>query len=192
MRARLRIWLAVAVALSAAVPAVVLSATAPAGASPVGYTLTATVVAVTFDDGVPVCRLNQIDLATGALTPLPTADPDACVNDLTMSPDGRVFGIQLQCGGELCLDDDDAPLFAGGQSVQQIDSEVHLIEFDLTTGAPTDLGAITGGPATTFVESPVGFGGLTFDKDGNLFVEMVGENLPCAGAAFCLYRVDPA
>ena len=191
MRTRLRIWLAGVAALAAAAPAVVLSAAVPAGASPVGYTLLVTVVEVTMDGGIPTCQLNQIDLATGALTPLPTSDPDACVDDLTMAPDGRVFGIQLQCGGELCLDTG-AASFAGEQAVQQIDEEVHLIQFDLTTGAPTDLGAITGGPATTFIESPISFGGLTFDKDGNLFVEMVGESFPCFGNAFCLYRVNPA
>jgi hypothetical protein len=214
MRARIRRGFALLLALAAAAPALILTTAAPAGASPVGYTLVTEVLELLEVGPEPdvdgaaepegdvgaqqfaECTLAQVDLATGTVTELSHTGEDACVDDLTMAPDGRIYGIQQQCEGELCeFDLDDLGSQEFGAETHLTGLEVHLIQFDPATGVPTDLGAINGpaalGPGL-FFPSPLGFGGLTFDKDGNLYVEMVGDAPPCEGDAFCLYRVDPA
>ena len=213
MRTRVRAVLASLVALSATVPAVILTTAAPASASPVGYTLLVTDIAIdAAEDGTTTttgdvsaqqfaeCQLAQVDLGTGVVTPLSHNGEDACVDDLTMSPDGRVFGIQQQCFDgeviEICPFfplEEGAAATDGFGATQFEDVQVHLIEFDPATGVPTDLGAINGTALTSFIiPTPLGFGGITFDEDGNLYVEMIGEEAPCSGNAYCLYLVDPA
>jgi hypothetical protein len=66
---------------------------------------------------------------------------------------------------------------------------VHLVRFDTTTGAVTDLGAIGTAGATL---SGRAAGGITFDAAGRLWVYMVGFDDACDKSAFCLYQVDPA
>jgi len=136
----------------------------PAGASPNGFTL------LIVSGGPPtICQLAGIDLATGAVTPLAHTGADACSSDIAETSDGRVFGIQQQ------------PQGAGPSHT------VHLLQYNTSTGAPTDLGQIGtfGAVAPLF---PIG--GVTFDKAGNLFVEMIGEDPSCNGGSVCLYRVD--
>jgi hypothetical protein len=142
----------------------------PAGASPNGF-------ALLVDSSEPfVCQLAGIDLATGAVTPLAHTGSDACASDIAETSDGRVFGIQQQ------------PQEAGPPPT------VHLLQYNTSTGAPTDLGQIgTFLAGATLTE----IGGVTFDHAGNLFVEMVGlsgagGDPNCSGESVCLYRVDPA
>jgi hypothetical protein len=142
----------------------------PAGASPNGF-------ALLVDSSEPfVCQLAGIDLATGAVTPLAHTGSDACASDIAETSDGRVFGIQQQ------------PPEAGPPPT------VHLLQYNTSTGAPTDLGQI----GTFLAAAPLTeIGGVTFDHAGNLFVEMVGlsgagGDPQCSGESVCLYRVDPA
>jgi hypothetical protein len=143
----------------------------PAGASPNGFTLLAV------SSGPPVvCQLAGIDLGSGAVTPLAHTGADACASDIAEASDGRVFGIQQQ------------PQSTGSTNT------VHLLQYNTSTGATTDLGQI----GTFLAAAPlIEIGGVTFDKAGNLFVEMVGlsgtgGDPNCNGASVCLYRVDAA
>lgn len=155
------------------------SAPAPAAAEAFGYT-----VQLRFPAGVGVqCRPATIDLTTGEVTPIGDWQPAAtlaCAVDLALSPSGALYGIvdeeQFQTGEV----DPAAP-------VQQ----VHLVQFDTTTGEVTDLGAI--GPNDSTLTGRAGNGGITFDAAGRLLVEMVGNEPACDDLdAMCLYQVDPA
>lgn len=139
-----------------------------AAATPLAYTVLLT--------GDPECQLATVDLTTGATTALPAPASNAtCISDLAETSDGRVYGIRTGGHGDT----------------------VDLIQFDTTTGAPTNLGAIGSYPADIGPPNGFGFGGLTFDAAGRLFVSMVSDDPGClngqgSGDAFCLFQVDLA
>jgi hypothetical protein len=139
----------------------------PAAGAPVGYTVLL--------EGGNECRLATVDLASGLTTPLPGGGTSSeCVNDLTLAPDGTVYGIQ-----EVEIDED---FF------------VDLVRFD-ALGNATSLGHITPFEALTAEGGDLG-GGLAFDNQGVLhaFLVVFDDASPCddAGPAYCLFRVDPA
>jgi hypothetical protein len=148
---------------------------APAGAAPNGFMLLV-------DPSGSVCQLAGVDLATGAVTPIGSGATAAkCANDLAETSTGQVFGIQEQG--------------TGGAS-----PTVHLRKYDTTTGASSEVGQI--GTFNAQVGTIGVAGGVTFDKNGNLFVQMFGapsgggdSNCPFTAVPEhevpCLYRVDP-
>ncbi len=117
------------------------------------------------------CNLATIGLTDGVVTALPDGFKAlTCVNDLGFGPNGVLYGIKQENG----------PL------------EVHLIRFDLTTGAPTDLGPLTGAFTASTMFGLVE-GGIALGADGNLYGLFGTDAAPCAPAAFqCVYRIDPA
>jgi hypothetical protein len=162
-----------AVVVSLSTLAALAAPSAPA-AGPVGFTVLLR--------GDPLCQLYTVDLSTGQLTAAGShISRDVCVGALAETPDGRLFGIR-QTGSTLT------------------GSTVHLVQFNTTTGVPTDLGAIGTAGATIFADLGTpggGLGGLTFAPNGALYVSMVGNDTGCSnglpgGDAYCLYRVDPA
>jgi len=160
---RVRVAGLVGVLVLAAGALVAIGAT-PAGAAPNAFMLLV-------NTNTPnTCQLAGIDLATGMVTPTTNpASAGACASDLAETSDGRVFGIQ-QVGS--------SPT-----------ATVQLLQYNTTSGAPTPLGQIGTFNALAPLRS---FGGVTFDKNGNLFVEMFGSGDPnCSTASVCLYRVDP-
>lgn len=166
-------------------------ASAPAGADAFGYT-----VQVQFPLGFPEppafqCRLAKVDLATGALTPIGGYLPStsfACAKDLAFAPNGALYGIAE--AASVPNDSSDTVIVPSGPTAQAPPTpEVHLVRFDTTTGAVTDLGAIGTAGATL---SGRAAGGITFDAAGRLWVYMVGFDDACDHLAFCLYQVDPA
>jgi hypothetical protein len=139
----------------------------PAAGAPVGYTLLL--------EGGGECRLATVDLTSGLTTPLSGGGTtNECVTDLTMSPDGTVYGIQE-------VEEDE-------------DFFVDLVRFD-ALGNATSLGHITPFEALIAEGEPLG-GGLAFDNQGVLhaFLVVFDTASPCddGGPAYCLYRVDPA
>jgi hypothetical protein len=142
---------------------------APAGAAPNGFMLIVNTLQNTVN-----CQLAQVDLGTGVVTPIGSGGPTParCANDLAETSDGRVFGI-----------------------VQEAGPTVHLLQYDTTSGdvsSDHQVGTFNASIGTPFIT-----GGLTFDKNGNLFVQMgrapSGGDTNCPGTAnTCLYRVDPA
>ncbi len=151
------------VGLALAPLAIGVLAAGPVGASPNGFTLLVT------GEGVS-CQLAGIDLGSGNVTPRPHNSVDACAADIAETPDGRVFGLQQVGTGPT--------------------PTVHLLQYDTTTGVPTDLGQV----GTFAAVAPFSvIGGITFDSKGDLFVEMVGFGDPnCGGQSVCLYRVNTA
>lgn len=129
--------------------------------------------AILVDDVTGTCALASIDLGTGAITPTPTVVPGAeCAHDLAVAPDGTLYGIRDDVGT----------------------GTVHVVRFDATTGAPTDLGAVSPFNATISGQPFIG-GGLAFDLSGRFLVLMMPTNDPACtgGAGVCLYRgSDPA
>jgi hypothetical protein len=185
------------VVLSAVAAAAVVVGTgpAPSGAgisSPVVGSGTAYTVEFAVPNGISGdrCRLSTVDLATGAVTPIGpiVVDQLGCAFDLALSPGGALYGISD-------VDDEVDPPSVDGTSsttdgpvAQETPLvQVHLVRFDTTTGAVTDVGAI--GTAASYAN---GAGGVTFDARGNLYVYMVGDDPQCDGIAYCLYQVDPA
>jgi hypothetical protein len=128
---------------------------APAGADPLAFAI---------EDDLD-CRLVQVDLATGAVTPIGPFVPEACVGDLALAPDGTLYGLR-----EIEVDED--PF-------------VILVRFDTATGVPTDLGQVNG---VASLEE----GGLTFAADGRMFGQIVTDEPGCDAIAVCLYEIDPA
>ncbi len=135
------------------------------GAAPTGAAETSGYTIVAIDQGG--CQLSTIDLTTGAVAGIGATALESCVADLAVAPDGTVYGLYEP--NDLALG-------------------VDLIRFDTTTGAPTDLGVLTG----TFTDSALKKGGITFAADGTMLVHMVTDEAGCDNAAVCLYRVDPA
>ena len=166
MRAAGRIILTLAAAVLAfgGLAAVGVGAT---GADPVGYT----VIGNPFTTGP--CQLARLDLVTGALTPFGPTDQTHCTVDLAMGPGNTaLYGVNLQGTPP---------------------TPAHLIRYDPTSGAATDLGqigAFTLGPGPGPLDGP-----LTFDAAGHLFVYLDPDTAvgPCgADAAFCLFELpDP-
>lgn len=187
-----RALVAVVVAALASVGFVGIAA-APAGADAFGYTIEVQLPRG-FNGflGYP-CRLAQVDLATGAVTGIGSFQPPtslACAHDLAFSPDGGLYGISFGFGEEDEVGNDGVEP-GGDFDATESPAFVHLVRFDTTTGAVTDLGVIGTDPAFIgYVDRPGG--GLTFDAAGNLWVLMVGEDPNCNREAFCLYKVDPA
>src|SRR5687767_6672484 len=134
--------------------------TTAAIAAPLAYT-------TVFDDGG--CRIVTVDIATGTTTALSAApDEEACVSDLAVGPDGRLWGIlQLQNG---------------------IDLDARLVEFDPATGAILGEGPITG----NFTESGLAEGGIAFNSNDVMVVHIVTDEPGCDESYVCLYTVDPA
>jgi hypothetical protein len=129
---------------------------APAGAEPLAYAI---------EDDLD-CRLVQVDLATGAVTPIGPFVPEACVRDLALAPDGTLYGIR--------------------EDSRTLPPFVTLVRFDTATGDPTDVGQIAGADAS--LED----GGLTLAADGTMYAQIVTNAPGCDLSAVCLYRVDPA
>src|SRR5262245_3252658 len=182
-----RVVITMAVAALAAAGLAGLAA-APAGAdSAFGYTIE---VNVPQGFGALSCRLAKVDLATGALTGIGSFLPHddlPCAQDLAFSSTGVLYGIsQFESGEEVPIEPHDF-----NSQAEVFNEEVHLVTFDTTTGAVTDLGRIGEGPAFIGNFDRPG-GGITFDAAGNLWVMMVGQQDECDDAAFCLYAVDPA
>lgn len=151
--------IALCVSVMAALMPVVLVEQSASAAATTAYTILES-------DG---CALGTVNLTDGTVTQV-AASPsgDACVSDLAFGPDGTLYGL-LQSG--------DSGL------------TVHIVTFSLTTGAPTDLGALTG----PFTSSTL-FGedlGIATGPANTLFVEMGTDQTGCT-AALCLYTVDPA
>jgi hypothetical protein len=122
---------------------------------------------IIFSDG---CKLATVGLTDGVVTAVgANFESLACVADLTFGNDGSLYGI---IGG-------DPPLRA------------HLVRFDLTTGAPSDLGPITGSFTTsqTFGTSDVG---IATGNGGRILVTMATDETPACGSVLCVYDVDPA
>lgn len=137
------------------------------------------------------CRLATVDLTTGVVTGIGgfDSDPLRCAPDLAFSPSGGLYGI-ARLPGEVetpSVEDTTPTTDAAPVEPQQITDTVHLVQFDTTSGALSDLGQIGTVPAAV---APAG--GITFDASGNLYVYMVGDDTQCNGGAYCLYRVDPA
>ncbi len=181
----------VAVAVtSMALAGLVAIAAAPAGADETfGYTIEVQVPQGLIGETLP-CRLAKVDLATGVVTGIGNflpAENLACAQDLAFSASGVLYGIS-----QATAEDNEEPVEPGGfgSAAVVFDEEVHLVRFDTTTGAVTDLGAIGTGPAFIGDLDRPG-GGITFDAAGNLWVLMVGEEDECDGASYCLYQVDP-
>jgi hypothetical protein len=128
----------------------------PAGADPIAF-------AIEEDDG---CRLVELDVATGAVTPIGDFDVAACVSDLALAPDGTLYGLR--------------------QEGEEAGAVVVLVRFDTTTGVPEEVGTINGSPAG--LED----GGITFDAAGQMFVHIVTNAPGCDFDFVCLYSVDPA
>ena len=145
--------------------AALVAAAPPAGAAPTAFVLYAPL------NGAGECGLASIDLDNGDLSPIgPTVDGPICtVNDVTLAPDGTLYGVA----------------FPDPQGA-------NLVTIDTTTGAVTVVGAITTGP--TF-----GGAGLAFNREGTLFLMAgLGDGvcnpatLPAGTSAdACLYQLDP-
>ena len=159
---------------------------APAGAAPMAYTIQVD------DDVQNGCRLATIDLATGTVSGIGSYldyDSYVCAHDLAFGPNGVLYGIS---DNEDVVNEGDIPQNDGvavkGPAI--VEFEVHLVTFNTTTGAVTDVGRI--GTDEASLTSRDGAGGIAFDANGNLFVSMVGIEDACDDQAFCLYKVDPA
>ncbi len=151
---------------------VALGAAPASAADPLGYVIA---------QGEGECWLASVDLVTGQTTTIGDVSPEKCAFDLEFTPDGtRLLGTRI-------VDDGD-------------DLVAHLVEFDLTTGAVTDLGVLgdftVGGPGSDQ-------GNLTFTPSGSLYTYLVPVgDLPapaplavdpaCDGSAFCLFHVNTA
>ncbi|HSO97080.1 MAG TPA: hypothetical protein VLV81_13690 [Acidimicrobiia bacterium] len=140
---------------------------APAGADTTGFTVIGNLFAPT------TCQLARIDLNTGVLAPFGPTDASHCVFDLTIAADGTLYGVLVK-----------GTTGSGGTA--------HLLRFDTTTGAATDLGQVG-----AFVLNGPGNvqGNLTFDAAGNLLVYLVPQTAQGSCPAitnFCLFRVNPA
>jgi hypothetical protein len=163
-------------------------AVAPAGAdSTVGYTIEVQVPQGLSGPSFP-CRLAQVNLSTGVVTGIGSfldTDSLACANDLAFSPSGQLYGISQ------ALADEEAPIESGDFQPAATDDQVHLVRFDLSTGAVTDLGAI-GTEASNIGNTDRPAGGIAFDAAGNLWVMIVKDDVMCDNAAYCFYVVDPA
>jgi hypothetical protein len=122
---------------------------------------------IIFSDG---CKLATVGLTDGVVTAVGASfDSLSCVADLTFGNDGSLYGI---IGGA-------EPLRA------------HLVRFDLTTGAPTDLGPITGSFTTTQTFG-TGDVGIATGNSGRILVTMGTDETPACGPVLCVYDVDPA
>ncbi len=159
MRVRKLLAMLAATTLTAGVGVVAMGGAPTGAAETSGYTIVAI--------GEEGCQLSTIDLTTGAVAPIGATAQDSCVSDLAVAPDATVYGLDGPTAVALTVD---------------------LIRFDTTTGAPTNLGPLTG----SFTDSFVANGGITFAADGTMYVHMVTDEAGCDGAEVCLYRVDPA
>ena len=129
---------------------------APAGAEPIAF-------AIEEGNG---CRLVQLDIATGGVTPVSGGfDVAACVADLAFAADGTLYGLRQQ--GE------------------EESSTVTLVRFDTTTGTTSDVGQVDGVPAG------LADGGLTVDATGLMFGHVVTDDPGCDLDFVCLLRIDP-
>ena len=169
--------MAIAVLAAASLVAV---AVAPAGADTIGYTIQQTETK-DFNSGYG-CRLANINVTTGVVTGIGNYLDSAaysCASDLAFSPTGGLYGIaqSIVFSGEASNGD------AAPAAVVNL---VHLVQFNTTSGAFTDLGPIGSLPSHLFTWS----GGITFDAAGNLYVAIRGENVNCDET--CVYKVDPA
>lgn len=148
-------------AVFAAVGAPAVTPTVVGAQTDIGFT-----VVETADGG---CVLATIGLTDGVVTQLPDgSSPAKCVNDIGFGADGVLYAV----------DEQEEPV------------SVHLLRFDTTTGAITDLGPLTG----AFTVARMGGnteGGVASGGDGNLYVEMLSDEPSCL-LFQCLYRVDPA
>ena len=151
---------------------VALGAAPASAADPLGYVIA---------QGEGECWLASVDLVTGQTTTIGDVSPEKCAFDLEFTPDGtRLLGTRIDDDGD--------------------DEVAHLVEFDLTTGAVTDLGVLgdftVGGPGSDQ-------GNLTFTPSGSLYTYLVPVgDLPapaplavdpaCDGSAFCLFHVNTA
>jgi hypothetical protein len=186
-----RRWFVTLAVVAVAASGLIGIASAPAGAdTTVGYTIELQVPQGLSGEFLP-CRLATVDLTTGVVTGIGSFLPPedlACANDLAFSPSGVLYGISQFEENEV-----EVPIEGSGfgSQAEVFDEEVHLVRFDTTSGAVTDLGAIGTGPAFIGGFDRPG-GGITFDAAGNLWVLMVGEEDECDDAAYCLYQVDPA
>src|SRR6476646_5394827 len=162
-------------------------AAAPAGAdTTVGYTIEVQLPQGLSGPEFP-CRLAQVNLSTGVVTGIGSfLNPDslACANDLAFSPSGQLYGISQALATE-------APIKGGDFQPAATDDQVHLVRFDLSTGAVTDLGAI-GSEASQIGDTDRPAGGIAFDAAGNLWVMIVKDDASCNNDAYCFYVVDPA
>lgn len=112
------------------------------------------------------CQIVSVDLSDGTTTLLPTQSYEACVDgDLAMAPDGTLWAIATSDPGR-----------------------VRIIQFNATTGAPIDQHLLTG----NFILASLADGGIAFDANGVMFVQMVTDETGCFREFVCLYRVNPA
>src|SRR5687768_7162219 len=122
----------------------------PAAAAPLAYTV------VLADGG---CQIVTVDIADGTTTTLSAApDPEACVRDLAIAPDGSLWGIDEETNGSQL--------------------SVHLLEFDPATGAILSSDVPTGNFTGSFIED----GGIAFGADGTMYVHMVTNQFGCFSA----------
>ena len=111
--------------------------------------------------GVMKCNFYRVALGNGVAEKL-NENSVACVDGLTFSPAGVLYGYTLP-----------ADMGAGDES--------HLVTINTATGAQTQVGPMGHG----FFE-----GGMTFDKDGKLWLYSEPDDDACVLA--CLFAVDPA
>ncbi|MCJ7437249.1 MAG: hypothetical protein MUP97_05755 [Acidimicrobiia bacterium] len=143
-------------------------------ASAAGVQAQAGSVAYTIINNSETCRLATVGLADGVVTALPAAASSlACVADLTFGPDSGLYGI------------------IGDGNNDNGALNVHLVQFDLTTGAPTDLGTITGNftYSTIFGTSDAG---IATGGDGRVYATIATNEILGCGPAFCIYDVNVA
>ena len=148
--------------------------TSEPAASAAGVQAQAGPVAYTIINYGETCGLATVGLADGVVTALPAAASKlACVADLTFGPDGGLYGIIGDGNND-----------AGALNV-------HLVQFALTTGAPTDLGTITGNftYSTIFGTGDVG---IATGGDGRVYATITTNEIPGCGPAFCVYDVNVA
>ncbi len=141
--------------------------TSASGAGPVGFTVIAT-------NAPTSCQLARIDLSSGALSPFGATDALHCPFDLALASDGvTLYGVIF------------TGTFPTGAPPNAGTATAHLMRYDTTTGAATDLGAIGNFTLNGPDEDQ---GALAFDTSGNLLIYLV-PNLPI-GAAPCDYRSE--
>lgn len=110
------------------------------------------------------CNFYRVALGNGVAEQLNGDKSIVCVDGLTFSPAGVLYGYTLPP--------------TNGPGV-----ESDLVTIDTATGAQTEVGPM----GHAFFE-----GGMTFDKDGKLWLYSEPDDDSCSSGFNCLYAVDPA
>ena len=110
----------------------------------------------------PVCSFYKLALGNGVGVEVGTRLP--CVDGLTFSGSGVLYAYTIP-------------------PVRGYAGSSNLVTINPATGAQTVVGSLGRG----FLE-----GGMTFDKDGKLWLYSEPNDSTCASGGSCLYSVDPA